>query len=133
MDAWNREKHPDTTCWKSANGVRPMRKVICLILFQAFATASCLWAAQSCVSQELPWLVLNNFSPAIRAQIDEAYSSARSHPENPVANGRLGMILQAYGLLQAAAACYSHAAELAPADFRWLYYLALTEAQQGQC
>ena len=126
-------KHPDTICWKSANRVSPMRKVICLILFQSFASASCLWAARGCAGQELPRLMLDNFSPAIRAQIGEAYSSARSHPENPVANGRLGMILQAYGLLPPAAICYRHAAELAPADFRWVYYLALTEAERGQC
>jgi tetratricopeptide (TPR) repeat protein len=116
----------------SLNGVAP--RLICLILIQAFACASCLWAGQeNGAGQELPRLVLDNFSSSVRGQIEEAYSSARNHPENPVANGRLGMILQTYGLLQEAAVCYRHAAELAPSDFRWVYYLALVEADRGDC
>ena len=43
------------------------------------------------------------------------------------------MILQTYGLLQEAAIFYKHAAELAPGDFRWPYYLALIQAERGQC
>jgi len=105
-----------------------------LILLKAAISASWLWASQANgTGQELPRLVLHNFAPRIRSQIEEAYSSAREHPQDPIANGRLGMILHAYGLLDEAAVCYRHAAELAAGDFRWLYYLALTEAERGRC
>ena len=108
--------------------------MMCLLLFGILGFASCVCRAQaSGTGQEFPRLVLDNFSSGVRGQIQEAYSLARSHPGDSTANGRLGMILQTYGLLQESAMFYRRATELAPADFRWIYYLALVEADQGQC
>jgi superkiller protein 3 len=43
------------------------------------------------------------------------------------------MTLQTYGLPREAGKYYQYAAERAPDEFRWTYYLGLIEANQGQC
>src|SRR2546430_17366260 len=84
-----------------------MQKALCSIFFQALAFASSSFGAQSSPAvPELPRLSLDNFSPGIQEQIREAYSYARSHPRDANASGRLGMVLQTYGLFQEAAVCY---------------------------
>src|SRR5438477_4192805 len=110
-----------------------MWKLVCLFLFQAFASASGLWAQEKGASLELPRLALDNFSPDIRIQIQEAYSFATIHPKDPAESGRLGMILQDYELIHEAAIVFRHAAELAPEGFRWIYYLGIVEADRGDC
>src|SRR5207253_5205251 len=90
-----------------------MRKTLCLTPFVWLAFASPTFGAQGNSSvPELPRLTLNNFSPGIRDQIDEALTYARSHSEDAGASGRLGMVLQTYGLLQEATLCYRRAAQL---------------------
>jgi tetratricopeptide (TPR) repeat protein len=81
----------------------------------------------------LPSLALDSFSPGIRDQIAEAYSYARSHATDAAASGRLGMVLQTYGLLQEARVCYLRAMQLKPSAFEWTYYLGVAEADQGRC
>src|SRR5438132_5325740 len=111
-----------------------MRKSLCLILFQALAFASSSPGAQSTFAvPELPRLSPDNFSPGIQEQIEEAYSNASSHLEDAAASGRLGMVLQTYGLLQEAAVCYRRAGQLEPNVFQWAYYLGAVEADQGRC
>jgi len=111
-----------------------MRKAGCLIFFQVLAFASCVWGLQGVGAvPELPRLTLDHFSPGIRVQIEEAHSYASSHPRDGTASGRLGMIFQTYGLFQEAAVCYRRATKLEPTVFRWMYYLGLVEADQGQC
>ena len=111
-----------------------MRKTLCLTPFVWLAFASPTFGAQGNSSvPELPRLTLNNFSPGIRDQIDEALTYARSHSEDAGASGRLGMVLQTYGLLQEATLCYRRAAQLEPNSFRWTYYLAAVEGDQGRC
>lgn len=111
-----------------------MRKAPCLTLFVLLASASSGFGAQGNSSvPELPRLTLDNFSPATRDQIDDAYTNARHHPEDSGASGRLGMVLQAYGLLQEAEVCYRRAAQLEPDSFEWTYYLGAVEADQGRC
>src|SRR5438477_13119616 len=111
-----------------------MRKSLCLILFQALAFASSSSGAQSTFAvPELPRLSLDNFSPGIQEQIEEAYSNASSHLEDAAASGRLGMVLQTYGLLQEAAVCYRRAGQLEPNVLEWAYYLGVVEADQGKC
>ena len=111
-----------------------MRKRLGLLflLLLAFASSTCAAQSQSAVP-ELPRLTLDNFSPGIRAHIDEAYSFARRHAEDAGASGRLGMVLQTYGLLQEAAVCYRRAMQLKPNLFQWAYYLGVVEADQGRC
>ncbi len=111
-----------------------LSKSACLIALHVLTCACWVWGAQATPSaQELHHLSLDNFSPLIRNQIEEAYSYARSHPKDAAASGRLAMTLQAYGLLQEAATSYGRAAELEPDNFRWIYFLGLAQAEQGQC
>jgi len=111
-----------------------MRKRLGLLFLLLIVSASSNFAAQSRSElPELPRITLDNFSPGIRQQIDEAYSSARTHAEDAGASGKLGMVLQTYGLLQEAAICYQRAARLDPNSFQWAYYLGAVEADQGRC
>src|SRR5262249_38375844 len=82
---------------------------------------------------ELPTLALENFSSTIRTQIQEASRDALAHPDDSGATGRLGMVLQTYGLFEEAALCYRRAMRLAAADFRWAYYLGTVKAAEGHC
>ena len=108
-----------------------MRKALWLI--QTLILAVCCARAQNAPAiPNLP-LALDDFSSGIRGQIQEAYAEARAHPDDDTANGRLGMILQTYGFLQEAAACYRRAIRLAPSTFRWAYYLVTIETADGHC
>ena len=82
---------------------------------------------------ELPPSTLDNFSAGVRDQIQVAYADARAHVNDSAATGRLGMVFHTYGLFQEAALFYGRATRLAPAAFRWAYYLGLVEAAQGHC
>jgi tetratricopeptide (TPR) repeat protein len=82
---------------------------------------------------ELPRSTLVNVSPGIRDQIQGAYANARAHVNDSDASGRVGMVFQSYGLFEQAALFYGRAARLAPAAFRWAYYLGVVEAAQGHC
>jgi tetratricopeptide (TPR) repeat protein len=107
-----------------------MRKALCFI--QALILAACSAAAQK--APGIPKLPpLDDFSSGIRGQIQDAYADVRAHPDDDTAIGRLGMILQTYGLLQEAAVCYRRAVRLAPSTFRWFYYLGTVESASGHC
>lgn len=111
-----------------------MRKRPSLLFLAFLVFASSRLAAQShSAVPELPRLTLDNFSPGTRQQIEEAYAFAGSHAEDASANGKLGMVLQTYGLLQEAAICYRRAMQLDPGSFQWKYYLGAVEADQGRC
>jgi tetratricopeptide (TPR) repeat protein len=115
-------------------GEKVMRKRLGLLFLPFVAFAAFTFAAQSrSAVPELPRLTLDNFSPGIREQIKEAYSFARNHADDAGASGRLGMVLQTYGLLQEAAICYQRAIQLEPNSFPWTYYLGAVEADQGHC
>jgi tetratricopeptide (TPR) repeat protein len=81
----------------------------------------------------LPIVDVDNFSPGIRKQIEEAYADALAHLDDDAASGRLGMVLQSYGLFKDAAISYRRASLLAPRTFRWFYYLGKVEASGGHC
>ena len=111
-----------------------MRKALCLMLFVVFRFVSSSFGSQGYFAvPELPRLTFDNFSPGIRDQLDAAYTDARSHREDAGASGRLGMVLQTYGLLQEATLCYRRAAQLEPNTFPWTYYLGAVEGEQGRC
>ncbi len=111
-----------------------MRKALCMIFCQTLILTCCAVGAQeSPAIPELPPLALDNASPSIRNQIQEAYTDARARPADAAAIGRLGMVLQTYGLLKEAAVCYRRAGQLAPSTFRWIYYLGVVEAEEGHC
>ena len=111
-----------------------MSRVCLLLLLPPFAASSYLWGAQAgAKTPNLPRLTLDGVSGPVREQIETAYKDTAAHPTQAEASGRLGMILQTYGLDQEAISYYQHAAELAPNDFRWTYYLGVIEADQGHC
>jgi Flp pilus assembly protein TadD len=91
----------------------------------------------ACSAQEpavpaLPRVELAGYAPAVRAQIERAQARAAAAPEDALASGELGMILHAYGLFDAAAACYERARRYAPAEPRWAYYHGLVLAQRAR-
>ncbi len=87
-----------------------------------------LGAACSRIPAEVPPLSLDGFLPSVRAQVQKSYDDVRAHPQDPDSNGRLGMILHAYGQFDSSAAFYSRARALAPREFRWAYYLGTAQA-----
>src|SRR6266542_3684244 len=80
----------------------------------------------------LPKLVLADFLPAIRRQVNDAYSTARGRPSDAAAVGKLGMVLDAYHQHDSAAACYDRARRLDPGAFSWAYYLGIVRLHQGK-
>ncbi len=109
-----------------------MRKASCLI--QTLILAACSAGAQEPPAMpDLPLPALDDFSVAVRGQIQQAYADVRARPDDDTAIGRLGMILQTYGLFQEAAICYRRAGRLAPSTLRWAYYLGTVESAGGHC
>jgi tetratricopeptide (TPR) repeat protein len=109
-----------------------MRKALSSI--QTLILFACGAAAQEPPARpDLPLVALDDFSSAVRSQIQEAYADVRAHPDDDAAIGRLGMTFQTYGLLQEAAVYYRRASQLAPSTFRWGYYLGMVESTGGHC
>jgi tetratricopeptide (TPR) repeat protein len=80
---------------------------------------------------EMPSLSLDNLAPEIRNQVAQAYAELQARPRDSNANGRLGMLLQAYDQMETACTFYLRTRSLAPEEFRWAYYLAVTRAALG--
>lgn len=74
---------------------------------------------------------MERFLPAIREEVQKALRTAQASPEDPQANGKLGMILHAHQQHAAAETCYRRARILQPGEFRWCYYLGVVQAAQG--
>ena len=91
----------------------------------------CALAGETGPLPSLPKLTLDGFRPEVRSQVQQAYDSAREHPSDPQASGRLGMLLDLYNRPDEAAVCYERAHQLAPGSFQWLYYLGSLLARQG--
>lgn len=70
--------------------------------------------------------------PVVREQAQGAYQRWQKDPDNHELNGSLGMILSAYGKSAASEQFFQRAQSLAPLDFRWAYYLAISKLQLGQ-
>ena len=62
----------------------------------------------------------------------KALQSLQADPEDAAANGRLGMLLQAYKLFEGAKACFQRAQALDPSEFRWPYCLGLVHRNMGE-
>ena len=80
----------------------------------------------------LPVLPLENMSLVVRQQVQEAYIKARQDSTSAYSNGYLGMVLHAYGQLEAAEICYERAHLLRPREFRWAYYLGTVRFLLGR-
>src|SRR5258708_2799217 len=81
---------------------------------------------------DLPQVATGAFLPAVRQEMEKAYDAARARPQDPEANGHLGMVLHAHGQFEAAAVCYRRAMTFDPASFNWIYCLALAQDSLGK-
>ncbi|PYS61746.1 MAG: hypothetical protein DMF76_10210 [Acidobacteria bacterium] len=88
------------------------------------------WADQAASLPELPHIVPDEFPPApLRDKVRVAYAAVLRNPLDAFANGKLGMILEAYRPDdERAEACYRRAHALEPQSFKWAYYLAMVLA-----
>lgn len=86
-------------------------------------------------SLEIPRPDLASFEPSIQARVEalqERVESARTADGAANALGELGIFYHAVLFLEAAERCYAQAAELAPDQPRWHYYLGVTQGHQGK-
>lgn len=82
--------------------------------------------------QPVPTIDVTGFEPEIRRQILTAHRAVMAQPRAAEANGKLGMILQAYERYEQAALFLDRAHRLDPADFRWAFYLGVVRAELGR-
>jgi tetratricopeptide (TPR) repeat protein len=108
-----------------------MQAIVLLIVAFALSTELGVQSGVDRTVPDLPVIDVRNFLPAIRQQVEEARASAETHPKDPEATGKLGMLLDAYEQYAAAATCYRRAHLLEPGAFRWLFYLGWIQAAQG--
>jgi tetratricopeptide (TPR) repeat protein len=106
-----------------------MMRVIILFVSSVFLLSV---AARAQSLPDLPPLVFDHFAPEIREQLRKAYAEARARPHEAEVNGRLGMTLHTYEQHELAAICYQRARQLAPDEFRWVYYSAIVQAALGK-
>ena len=102
------------------------------VLIAVFALLAAVANAGPATLPPLPQLDLSNTFPGVREQIRRAEAAARARPNDPEANGRLGMVVDAYEQYSAAEVCYRRAHLLAPAAFPWAYNLAYVEMKLGK-
>ena len=76
--------------------------------------------------------LLSGMEADVHRQIIQAYQAARESPSDSQRNGRVGMLLHAYGHVESAADFYLYAISQSPSEFRWIYYLGLAEQAAGQ-
>lgn len=75
---------------------------------------------------------LSGLESAVAAQISEMRSLTDQQSADPKAWGDLGQAYLAYGFNDAAADCFSKAAELDPRDYRWPYLLGAAQQAAGR-
>ncbi len=123
-------------CKRSAN-LRGLMLMLLLMLFVPSATyshsqqpADAAPARANLVPVE--WPDLNRLEPEVREQLTSLQSSLEAMAKKPgtsngalsEAFGTMGEVYQAYALKSAARQSFLNANRLAPADFRWVYFLA---------
>lgn len=80
----------------------------------------------------IPKLDLGSYRPELRAQVQKALKQLQAKPEDPEANGQIGMLFHAFEQLDSAETFYRRARMLDPAGSRWAYYLGLVLALTGK-
>jgi tetratricopeptide (TPR) repeat protein len=114
-----------------------MSRATVLLLLLIGLLAAPLVAAAPPPLLPVPALDTSTMEPAVREQIEaerRALAEAAKRlpagsPELSEAYGRCGQVHALYKLQEVARACFENAVRLAPADFRWTYYLgALLQA-----
>ena len=80
----------------------------------------------------VPSFQLDAMSPEARTALGTARDAVIQNPEDAETNGALAMALHAYDLREESVDGYLRAAALAPADWRWPYYLGSVLAELGR-
>lgn len=75
---------------------------------------------------------VEDLAPELRQRVEQAYGRIGEDPTDAAALGQLGMLMHAYGRLDAAKRYYRKAEELDPASFRWIYLRGLVLDEQGR-
>ena len=110
---------------------RPLRRL--RKKFVAPVLATVLIACRSPQSvPPLPNVELRSVHAEVRKTIEESLRAANAEPRNSDKTLRLGMVLHAHNLLQAASQCYARAHVLAPENFDVLYYWGQALASNGE-
>ncbi len=84
------------------------------------------------IKTTLPVIDVAELPAAAGKAIGEAYDSARAHPEDVQAVGRLAITLHAWEQWDAGASAYGAARQRAPGDRRWWYLAGLLETARGR-
>ncbi len=113
-----------------------------VVLVLCLAPAAASPAGESGVVELLPLVPpeLEHLEAPVAIQLRETRELLESILAEPGASpaaladafGQSGRLYHAYELAEPAAVCYANAARLAPRDFRWTYYLAVLDHQQGR-
>ncbi len=79
----------------------------------------------------LPDISEDSFTTSARGEVASLRAALQDDPQDPAANGRLGMLLHAHQLYEGARTCYQRAQSLDPENFRWPYLLGIIETTLG--
>ena len=123
-----------------SRGCRPGAPAVVLFVACAALAVDRAGAQPPSAPLPVPTPALDNLDPLVQEQIRERRDWQRrvldaavsSIVDRVLAYGEMGALYQAYGLFEAARASYLNAAQLAPDDFRWHYYLGLLERDRNQ-
>ena len=96
-----------------------------------FSAALVLACEPEVETPSLPELDLTGVLPAVEEQIKLYLERVEANPKNAGANGRLGMVLDAYSQLDVAVILYTRARAFDPDEFSWSYYLGSALSKLG--
>ena len=95
------------------------------------ALSSCASAPDPGPPPEIPQGDFSGMEPLVVRVLTETREAVVGDPLSAEAWGRLGAAHHAHGLVAIAERCYRRAAELAPEEFRWAYFLAIVRIERG--
>jgi tetratricopeptide (TPR) repeat protein len=75
-----------------------------------------------------PVVNTTGFDPAITAAIQEARAAVERSPRSAAARGHMGMVLLAHDVRNEARECFIQAAQMAPGEPRWPYFLGIARS-----
>ena len=101
-----------------------IKRIIAALSILSLCLSGCGQAVQ------VPNAELSGADPAVIKKFDKARESVNENPKSAAAWGHLGILFNAYGLMDQAIDCYQRAAELDPQEFRWSYLSAVLLAER---
>lgn len=107
--------------------VRSRRKRNWIVLAGLAFAGVGIYLAWRFTAPPVPEVSTAGFDSVIAAAIVDARKAATRAPRSAEARGRMGMVLLAHDVRAEARECFKHAAEFAPRDPRWPYFLGLAQ------